>query len=36
MRTIVLRNDDERTPGNSIAGEERRVTLFFPVTGDEY
>ena len=36
MRTIVLRNDDERTPGNSSAGEERRVTLFFPVTGDEY
>ena len=36
MRTIVLRNDDERTPGDSSAGEERRVTLFFPVTGDEY
>ena len=36
MRTIVLRNDDERTPGNSSAGEQRRVTLFFPVTGDEY
>ena len=36
MRTIVLRNDDEWTPGNSSAGEERRVTLFFPVTGDEY
>ena len=36
MRTIVLRNNDERTPGDSSAGEERRVTLFFPVTGDEY
>ena len=36
MRKIVLKNEDKRTAPDSGAADDRRVTLVFPATSDEY
>ena len=36
MRKILLKNEDKRTAPDSGAADDRRVTLVFPATSDEY
>ena len=36
MQRVVLPNDSERPPGDSVGAAERRVTLMFPTTRAEY
>ena len=36
MQKIVLKNEDKRTASDSGAADDRRVTLVFPATSDEY
>ena len=36
MQKIVVKNEDKRTASDSGAADDRRVTLVFPATSDEY